>query len=500
MQFTLSVGGHATDIDAEALVLGVYDGDEQSAALAEADAALGGVLREMRARKEIKGKVGEAISVPTLGRMRAGRLILVGLGKEEQYNAEIARRATAAAAKALDRAGIERAVFELFGTGIVAPASAARAMVEGLLLTTYRFNRYRSEERAEPRLQEVLFLGVDGGELRAATRAGEAIAAGANLARDLANEPPNVLTPEALARRSQQMAAEQGLEVEIFDPEELARRGMGALLAVGQGSENPPRLIILRYMGDAANARPTLGLVGKGITFDTGGISLKPGADMHIMKTDMGGAAAVIGAMRAIAELKPALNVVCIVASAENMPDGRAFRPGDILRAMNGKTIEVQNTDAEGRLVLADALSHAVALGLAPIVDVATLTGACSVALGPFYSACFANDDRAREQVLEAARRAGERLWPLPLDADFRPLLDSSCADMRNVGGREGGAIIAAMFLKEFVGTQPWAHLDIAPTAFADTEMHYYAKGLATGHPVRTLAQLALDLADGERT
>jgi leucyl aminopeptidase len=309
------------------------------------------------------------------------------------------------------------------------------------------------------------------------------------------NEPPNVLNPLELTLRAHALASEKGLVIEVFDTDEMRRRGMGALLAVGAGSDTPPRLIVLHYRGDPDRAKPTLGLVGKGITFDTGGISLKPGADMHIMKSDMGGAAAMLGALHAICELKPRLNVTVIVATAENMPDGKAFRPGDIVRAMNGKTIEVQNTDAEGRLVLADALSYAEELKLAPIVDAATLTGACSVALGPYYSAIFSNDDTVRDRLLAASSTAGERLWPMPMDPDYRTLLDTSCADMRNVGGREGGAITAATFLSEFVGEQPWAHLDIAPTAFADNESDYFAKGLGTGHPVRSLVQFALDLA-----
>ncbi|HWE64592.1 MAG TPA: leucyl aminopeptidase [Chloroflexota bacterium] len=496
MRFSSQAGGNIVETAADAIVVGVFEDGDLSPAAARVDAALDGAVAAMRASKELKGKVGETVSILTFGRLPAARVLLAGLGKADTFSAETARRAAGSAGKALERAGLARAAFEVFGASRIAPADAARAMVEGMQLAAYRFNRYFSEERPAPRLEEAQLLGPEHADLRDAVRLGEILANGANFARDLANEPPNVLNPAELARRAQEMAAARGLTAEVFEPDELARRAMGALLAVGQGSENEPRLIVLHYRSDAGSGKPTLGLVGKGITFDTGGISIKPGADMHLMKTDMAGAAAMIGAMHAIAELKPALNVTAIVASAENMPDGKAFRPGDILRAMNGKTIEIQNTDAEGRLVLADALSYAVELGLAPIVDAATLTGACSVALGPFYSACFASDDRTRDQLLAAASRAGERLWPMPLDPDFRPLLDSSCADMRNIGGREGGAITAAMFLKEFVGSQPWAHLDIAPTAFADNESAYYAKGLATGHPARAMAQLALDLAE----
>jgi len=486
-----------TEARADALILGVFEADMASSAETSLDEALGGVIAAMRDRKEVQGKAGEVVGIHTLGRVAASRVFVVGLGKREEFTPEAARRAAGAATKAVLGAKYASAAFALFGEGRFAGADFARAITEGVLLASYRFDRYRSGDQEPSRLETVAL--VRSGDTAALTQGitlGEAMAAGANFARDLANEPPNTLTPAELAERARAMGASFGMTVEIFEPEELRRRGMGALLAVGQGSVNPPRLVVLHYKGDPGSAKPTLGLVGKGITFDTGGISLKPGPDMHIMKTDMGGAAAMLGAMRVIGALRPRLNVTAIVATAENMPDGNAFRPGDILRAMNGKTIEIQNTDAEGRLVLADALGYAVELGLAPIVDAATLTGACSVALGPFYSGLFSSDDVVRDRLLAAAKTTGERLWPLPLDPDFRELLDSSCADLRNVGGREGGAITAAMFLKEFTGSQPWAHLDIAPTAFADSAGPYYAKGLATGHPVRTLAQLALDLAE----
>jgi leucyl aminopeptidase len=489
--------GLLIDTDAQALVVGVFEGDQVSPALASVDAALDGIIAGMRERMELKGKAGEIAGIHTLGRLPAARLFVVGLGKREQFTAEAARRAAGVAGKAILKTKLASAAFALFGDDALGGEAAARAMSEGVLLASYRFDHYRSGGRDATLLDEVTLVGSgDEAGLTTGIRVGQAMAGGANFARDLANEPPNTLFPAELAERARALANANGMKVEIFEPEELRRRGMGAILAVGQGSANGPRMIVLRYEGDPGNTKPTLGLVGKGITFDTGGISLKPGQDMHIMKTDMGGSAAVLGAMHAIGALRPRVNVTAIVATAENMPDGNAFRPGDILRAMNGKTIEIQNTDAEGRLVLADALSYAVTLGLSPIVDAATLTGACSVALGPFYSGLFYSEDAVREQVLAAASATGERLWPLPLDPDFRPLLDSSVADIRNIGGREGGAITAATFLREFTDSQPWAHLDIAPTAFADDETAYYGKQLATGHPARTFAQLALNIAE----
>jgi leucyl aminopeptidase len=495
MRFSAQAGGSLLESSANAVVVFHFESDALSDTAGRLDSALDGAIAKMLGSKELKGSAGEVTSIHTLGRLSAPRVFVAGLGQRSRFTAETLRRASGATLKALRKAGITSVAVELPDVEQISASELARAVVEGTLLAGYSFNHYFSGERPSLNLDSMTIISNTGDDPQPAIRVAEAMAAGANFARDLVNEPPNTLNPAELANRARAMAAETGLTVEVFEPEELERRGMGAILAVGRGSENPPRLIALHYHGDAGHRHPTLGLVGKGITFDTGGISIKPGADMHIMKSDMGGAAAMLGAMHAIANLRPALNVTMLVASAENMPDGNAYRPGDILRAMNGKTIEIQNTDAEGRLVLADALSYATELGLSPIVDAATLTGACSVALGPFYSALFSNDDTARDHLLAASKTAGERLWPMPLDSDFRPLLDSSCADMRNVGGREGGAITAAMFLAEFVGEQPWIHLDIAPTAFADTETDYYAKGLGTGHPARSIAQLALDLA-----
>jgi leucyl aminopeptidase len=496
MRFTVGQGGPLTALRVDALVLFAVEDADLSAEVLQVDAHIQGAFGEARARRAFRGAVGEVLSFPTLGRLPASRLLVAGLGPRGQVTGEVVRRAAAAVYQALDRARVREAAVLLPDAVGLAAAPTVRAVVEGMVLCSYRFDRYRSEALPAPALETVLLLASSDGALDRAVQTGQAMAEGANYARDLANEPPNVLTPAELAQRAEDLAKERGMEATVLEPAELERRGMDALLAVGRGSAHSPRLIEVRYHGARSDpGAPTLGLVGKGITFDTGGISLKPGADMHLMKTDMGGAAAMLGAMHIIAALQPPLNVTMLVASAENMPDGDAYRPGDILRAKNGKTIEVQNTDAEGRLALADALCYAVELGLSPIIDAATLTGACAVALGPYYSGCFCNDIATRTALLASAETAGERLWPLPLDADYRPLLDSACADMRNIGGREGGAIIAATFLQEFVSGRPWAHLDIAPTAFADTDFAYFAKGLATGHPARALAQFALDLA-----
>jgi leucyl aminopeptidase len=324
---------------------------------------------------------------------------------------------------------------------------------------------------------------------------GIALAEATNFARDLVNEPPNVLTPSELANRASAMARQFGLEYEILDRPEMQELGMGGLLGVAQGSVEPPKFIILRYRGAPQSEDKGIALVGKGITFDTGGISLKPAERMHEMKGDMAGAAAVIGAMYAIASLKPAINVTALVPTAENMPGGTAYRPGDILRIMNGKTIEIVNTDAEGRLVLADALSYAVKEGLSPIIDVATLTGGIVIALGSVMSGMFCNEEELSNEIIAAGQVAGEKFWPMPLDDEYKEAIQSDIADIKQTGGKYASAATAAKILEQFVGDAQWAHLDIAGTDFIDTKKPYQEQG-ATGVAVRTLAEFILRRAD----
>ena len=320
------------------------------------------------------------------------------------------------------------------------------------------------------------------------------IAEAQNFTRDLVNEPSNRLTPVLLAQRASDMAVEFGLESEILGPEEIRGLKMGALLAVARGSEEPPRLIVVKYEDPQAVDAPLIALVGKGITFDSGGISIKPAADMHEMKTDMAGGAAMLGVMRAIAQLKPRARVMAVVPATENMPSGTAYKPGDVITSMSGKTIEILNTDAEGRLVLADALTYVKQQGATVLIDAATLTGAVTVALGNISTGVFGwNKDWVR-RVLASAAAAGERMWELPVDDDYRELYKSSIADLANTGGRYGGAITAAMFVGEFAGDTPWVHLDIAGTRWSNEEKPYLAKG-PTGHPVRTLVHLLTHLS-----
>jgi leucyl aminopeptidase len=494
--------------DGDAVAVSAFSGEEHLEGPAAAlDGALAGVIQSLVAAGEITGAADEVTLLHTLGKIEPARVLIIGQGPRDRFNVDRVRRSAAIACRALRKAGAHHIGLALAGAESgVNLAQAARAATEGALLGLYAFRRYKGSGSGDtpaaahnghaPRAVEAITILGRGREpaLRAAVTRGRVLAESANFARDLGNEPPNVLTPTELAVRAQEMAREVGLECEVLGPDEMRALKMGALLGVASGSAEPPRLIILRWRG-GAKSRPGLGLVGKGITFDSGGISIKPAEHMDAMKMDMCGGAAVIGAMRAIALLKPAINVTGLIPTTENMPGGRAYRPGDILRASNGKTIEVLNTDAEGRLILADALSYAVKLGLAPLVDVATLTGAIVVALGHHRAGLFSNDDTLQRTIQQAADTAGERVWPMPMDPEYDELIASEIADLKQTGGRPGGAILAAKVLSHFAGATPWAHLDIAGVNARDARGADADKG-ATGMGVRLFAELAQLLAE----
>jgi leucyl aminopeptidase len=462
------------------------------------DHVLGGLIRQLQRSGEFTGKAGETSLIHTLGKLETPRLLLVGLGPRDQMNTNRVRRGAAIACRSLGHADIAQVGLALFWPELGLDAAATvQAMVEGALFGLYQFNRYKSvdNEKGTHRINTLtLFVGPDGDTeaLQSAIERGRIMAEATNFARDLANEPPNVLTPTELANRARAMAQAYGLECEILDRAQMEERGMGALLGVARGSAQPPKFIILRYRGGDPR-QPGMALVGKGITFDTGGISIKPADRMEEMKFDMCGAAAVIGAMMAIAQLKPPINVTALAPATENMPGGNAYHPGDILRTANGKTIEIVNTDAEGRLILSDALSLARKEGLAPIIDVATLTGACVVALGKVHTGVFSNDQSLIDEIIAAGSEEGEKFWPMPMDEEYDELIKSEVADVKQTGGRYAGAITAAKVLSHFAQGAPWAHLDIAGTAY-DEKKPYQAPG-ATGVAVRTLARLAERLA-----
>ncbi len=491
----------ANAVVADAVVVGIFKGSRADAfegPAAALDAALGGAFAAMRHDGELAGSAQVTTIVHTLGKLETPRVELVGLGPRKDFNFEALRRAAAAGCRAARKAGARHVALALWWPGLahlgIGATHAGEAMAEGALYGLYEFKKYKSNSDNGERVEQITLLGEDETALRHGSERGSIIGEAVNFCRDLGNEPPNVLTPTELANRSRVMAETYGLECEILERAQMQELGMGCLLGVAQGSAQPPKFIILRYQGDPGGA-PGLALVGKGITFDTGGISIKPAANMDEMKMDMCGAAAVIAAMQAIAGLKPKINVTALAPATENMPGGNAYRPGDILRAMNGKTVEIVNTDAEGRLILADALSYARAHHLAPIVDAATLTGAISIALGNVRAGIFANDDALARQIQEIGEEVGERFWTMPMDEDYDELIKSDIADVRqSVIRREAGSIGAARILGRFAEGAPWAHLDIAAVNDFSSARPYADKG-ASGIPVRTFVTLAERLA-----
>ncbi|MFQ5514661.1 MAG: leucyl aminopeptidase [Myxococcota bacterium] len=457
------------------------------------DRALGGRIARYLESREFRGKRDELVGFPADG-IGARSVLLVGLGQEEKLDSEALRRATAQGIRAAARRRAESVALLAPAVRRLAPAELAAAAAEGALLGAYRFDAYRELEDAPGAVASLALLGADGehaAALRRGLRFGVVAAESTNLARDLSNEPGSVHTPAWLAGRARKLGRELGLRVRVLAERELEQAKMGGLLAVGAGSANPPRLIVMEHGTTPARTRrrTTIALVGKGITFDSGGISLKPAANMHEMKHDMSGAAAVFGALRGAALLGLPLHVVGIVPAAENKPGPRAYLPGDIVRSASGKTIEVLNTDAEGRIVLADALHHAQSFQPTAIIDLATLTGACVIALGSACCGLFGNDDRLIRRIREAGERSHERAWPLPLWDEHKKQIKGDVGDIKNTAGREAGPSTAAAFLSHFVGETPWAHLDIAGTAWTNRSRPYCVKG-ATGFGVRLLLEL----------
>ncbi|GCE13278.1 leucyl aminopeptidase [Tengunoibacter tsumagoiensis] len=462
----------------------------------ELDQTLNGLIQDRYRAGEFKANPGELLTLHTKGQIGATRVIVVGLGSQEKVTSQTIRRASSIAVRHLQNTGAKQIVLGL-AQEKVETQTGIQAQVEGALLGIYTFRIYQSNEQTSSITQiQVLSTEAQKAETEQSVRKGQALAEATNFARTLINEPPNVLTPTELANRASSMAKEVGIECEIFDREKIKALGMGGLLGVSQGSAEPPRFIILRYRGGAEGDKG-LALVGKGITFDTGGISLKPADRMDEMKGDMGGAAAVIGAMQAIGQIKPAINVTAFISTCENRPSSTSYLPGDILRIMNGKTIEIVNTDAEGRLVLADALSYAVKEGHSTIIDLATLTGGIVVALGSLMTGLFSNDESLTQEIIAAGQLAGEKYWPMPLDDDYSEMIRSDIADIKQTGGRQASAVTAAKILENFVGTAQWAHLDIAGTSYVDSKKPYQEKG-GVGVGVRTLAELAIKRANNK--
>jgi leucyl aminopeptidase len=492
--------GDITRVEAPCIVVNLFEGvNTPGGATGAIDQALTGMISELIAAGDIRGKWDELTLVHTFGRIPAPRVLVAGLGKQSEFTPARVRDLSANITRHLRGRRIASATTITHGAGIggLDAPLCAQALVEGAILGAYRFSQHKKADDDAAEFESLTILEHDASKLepmKLAAERGRVIAEAANWSRDLSNEPANVLTPTEFAARAETMAREHGLGFHVYDRGWAESQGMGAFLGVARGSAQPPKFMVITYQGAGADSK-ALGLLGKGITFDTGGISIKPAANMEEMKGDMSGGGAVIAAMSAIAQLKPKINVTAIVPATENMPGGNATKPGDVLRAMNGKTIEVINTDAEGRLILADALCYAVKLDLTPIVDVATLTGAISSALGDVAYGVFSSHEGLCSRIKAASAISGERCWELPMFSEYKELNKSTVADVKNTGGPRAGSIAAAFFLREFVDDRPWAHLDIAGVDFFAKEKGATVKG-ASGIPVRTLVQLALDLAE----
>ena len=462
------------------------------------DDALGGQLQELRTNGEFSGRNQQSALIHTRGALPARRVLLLGLGKKNNVTLDGVRQAMGTAFKKVRQIGAQTFSAPAFGTdALTASASdVAQAMVEGAILGSYRFTHYRSD-KGEPskKVRTMTLLANRAGQvggMKTGVRRGEVSANAASFARDLCNHPANVMTPSRVVQEAKNVAkALRSVKLTVLERKDQQKLGMGGMLGVSRGSQEPPKFIVLEYSGGKKKERPMV-LVGKTITFDSGGISLKPSENMEQMKADMTGGAEVLGAVRAAAQLRLPVNVVGILPATENMPGGRAMKPGDILHMLNGKTVEVQNTDAEGRLILADGLAYAARLNPQCIIDIATLTGACIVALGQFAIGMLGNDDALKADLRKAGEQAGERVWEMPLWEEYFEQLKSDVADMRNIGGRGGGMITAGMFLSKFVGECPWVHLDIAGTDWSSSERPYISKG-PTAIGTRLLVQLLIN-------
>ena len=485
---------------ADALIIGVL---EDAAPRFPRSLLLEKICEDFLALDDFKPKLNETALIYPNQHVGPRRVLFVGLGERDEFNRDKVRQSVGTAARELMKLGVSRfaVAVETFTIGDTKPQDIAQCVAEGAMLATYQFNEYKEipkDERVS--VDQVTFLCESGelvSEIDEGVKIGATVASATTFARDLQNHPGNRMTPTRLAEVSEKMATSVGLRYEVLDRTAMKKLKMGSLLGVAKGSLEPPRFIILEHNGNNLDL-DTVVLVGKGITFDSGGISIKPSASMEEMKFDMSGAAAVIGAMQAVAQLEIPLHVVGLVPAAENLPSGSAVKPGDILTASSGTTIEIINTDAEGRLILADALLYAHRFKPNAVVDLATLTGACVVALGYYATGLFSTDETLVERLLEAGKNTGERLWRLPLWDEYQEDMKSDHADLKNSGGRWGGASTAAAFLANFVEGYPWAHLDIAGTAYTEKEKGYTLKG-GTGVGVRLLVQFLRDWVTGEK-
>ncbi|HXI24041.1 MAG TPA: leucyl aminopeptidase [Pyrinomonadaceae bacterium] len=480
-----------TDIDAQALAVAVFKGEKADAdLLKELNAAIGGSIAEAINSEEFAGKEHETAYFHVNGKLKFKRLLLVGCGERDSYKSAQVTQMAGTATRFLRGKSVQNIA--------IAPRSdgdaerVAQTVIVGSVMGLFEPDKYRTKDKEKREIKSITVV-IEDADKKAVQRGadrGLIIGESINFTRDMANEPGGYMTPTIMADRAKKVGKEFGLSIDVIDQKQMEKLGMGSLLGVARGSDEPPKLIIMKYEPSRFRGKKDglLALVGKGVTFDSGGISLKPGENMELMKYDMTGAATVIGTMRAIAQLKPSIPVLGVAPCTENLPSGKATKPGDVLKAMTGKTIEVINTDAEGRLILADAIAYAKKLGATKIIDMATLTGAVSIALGDVNTAILGTDQELIDEVIASGVEVGEKFWQLPLDKEYTNQIKSDIADIKNVGGKKAGTITAAAFLKEFSEETPWAHLDIAGTAWGDPATSFRSKG-PTGIAVRTLIE-----------
>lgn len=492
--------GAIQEQETELIVVNLFEGvSEPGGATGAVDKALGGQITDLIASGDFKGKLNDTALLYTRGHIPAKRVLIVGLGKQEQFDLDKVRQVAATAARKARSLGVTQYATILHGAGAAGldATQAAQALAEGTILSQYRFTQHMTEKkngedgRELEKVSIVVMSEETAQQAKEGAAAGVEIAEAVNWARDLVNQPANYATPSILADEARRMAKTYGLKFQVLGPAEMRSLGMGALLGVAQGSAQEPRFIILEHNGRSDDPAPVV-LIGKGLTFDSGGISIKPSEGMEKMKGDMAGAAAVFGAMRAAAALKIPRRVIGLVPATENLPSGTAYKPGDVLKAITGKTIEVISTDAEGRLILADALGYAQRYRPAGVVDLATLTSSCVVALGTFVAGLFSNNDALAARIEEAAKATNEKVWRMPMWDEYAEQIKSDVADVKNTGGRPAGSITAAKFLEKFAEDMPWAHLDIAGPAAAEKDSPYQPKG-GTGFGVRLLVQMLRD-------
>lgn len=489
------------EVECDLLAIDIFEDDNGlPATVSILDRQLEGHISRLVGEEEFKGKEGKSLFITTLGRLRSKRILLLGGGKREKFNLESIRKFALQTIVKGKECKARRVATVIPGSSLpdFQPQNFTQALIEGITLSSYQFNKYKEKngESQELKIAEVIIVTPDSErpwplnkeELRGAMNWGRLVSEAVNMARDIGNEPPNIITPSAFADLARKLASENSLDCHVYGPEEIEEMGMGAFAAVSRGSEQPARLIHLTYRPQEIKKSKVLALVGKCLTYDSGGLSLKPSASMKTMKSDKSGAVTVLAVMSKLKDLKPNFIVHGIMAATENMPGGNAYKPDDILKSLSGKTIEVIDTDAEGRLTLADALAFAVKQQATEIIDLATLTGACVVALGEYTAGVMGNNQALIDRLISVSKSTGEKLWQLPFDDNLKEKLKSDVADLKNLGDRYGGAITAGMFLENFVGNTPWVHLDIAGPAFNEKGWGYNPKG-ASGFGVRALLE-----------